>query len=192
MIKTEIYFFRHAQTEWNQQRRFQGQKDSALSETGIMQSRKMKERILALNPEIFVTSALNRTKNTLYYALEDSKVNSVFLEMKDFNEAAFGCWEGMLIGDVVQNYESEFRLYREQPHLFAMKGAETYLEIQERAVNGIEKILRKYPGKKTAVITHGMVLLCLTGYLRNIPIKNIRDKVSIPDNTDYIKTSWYC
>ena len=192
MNVTEIFFFRHAQTLWNLEKRFQGQKNSELSETGILQSRQMSEKIKEIAPDIFITSELKRTKDTLMHALGNIERQKYQIEMSDFNEAAFGCWEGMLIEDVMRQFSAEFRTHREQPHLFKMKDAESYEEIQNRALEGVERIIKEFPGKKVAVITHGMTLLCLIGYIRNIPTKHIRDKVSIPDNTDYIKTCWYC
>lgn len=191
MIKTEIYFFRHAQTIWNLQRRFQGQQNSKLSELGIEQSKNMKKKIEAINPEVFITSGLDRTKETLFYALEGSKIEPETVAVQEFNEASFGCWEGMLIDDVKNQYDDHFKVHQDQPHLFHMKDAESYEEVQRRALNGVKWILNEYPGKKIAVITHGMVLLCLIGYIRNIPIKNIREKVTIPDNTDYFKICWF-
>ena len=53
MTTTEIYLFRHAQTLWNEQKRFQGQKNSDLSDLGILQARKMAEKIKLLKPDVF-------------------------------------------------------------------------------------------------------------------------------------------
>jgi probable phosphoglycerate mutase len=187
----EIYFFRHAQTEWNLQKRFQGQKNSDLSENGILQSKKMGKKIMSISPDVFITSGLKRTKDTLKYAIEELNIKKETVEMPTFNEASFGLWEGMKISDVIKNYNSVFETHKNYPHLFKMEGAETYLEIQSRALSGINEIINKYPGKKVAVITHGMTILCLLGYIRNIPIKNIREKIAIPENTDFIKICWY-
>jgi probable phosphoglycerate mutase len=191
MTTTEIYLFRHAQTLWNEQKRFQGQKNSDLSDLGILQARKMAEKIKLLKPDVFITSGLKRTKETLQYALEEMGEERNIYEFIEFNEAAFGNWEGMLLEDVLKEFNVEYDTHKERPHLFRLQGAETYFEIQNRSIKGIKKILGKFPGKKVAVVTHGMVILCLTGYLRNIPIKRIREKVSIPNNTDFIKTCWY-
>lgn len=190
MISCEIYLFRHAQTQWNLEKRFQGQQDSPLSEMGQLQSKKMAETLEVIDPEIFVTSTLNRTKETARIALEEWGQKKEIIEMTELKESAFGPWEGMMIDDVKRDFPDEFKAHRTTPHLFEMKGVERYEDIQKRGLEGLKKLARKYSGKRIVVVTHGLLLLCVLAGIRNIPLRLAREKIAIPDNTEYVRVDW--
>ncbi len=190
MITCEMYLFRHAQTQWNQEKRFQGQQDSPLSELGTLQSKKMAEALEVIDPEIIVTSTLNRTKETARIALEEWGHDKEMIEMAELKESAFGPWEGMMIDDVKRDFPDEFNSHRTTPHLFEMEGVERYEDIQKRGLEGLKKIAGNYPGKRIVVVTHGLLLLCILAGIRNIPLSMAREKIAIPDNTEYVRVDW--
>ncbi len=190
MIPCEMYLFRHAQTRWNLEKRFQGQKDSPLSEMGKLQSKKMAEILQVINPEIVVTSTLDRTKETARLALEEWGQALEIIEMEELKESAFGPWEGMMIDDVKRDFPEEFNSHRTTPHLFEMEGVERYEDIQKRGLEGLKKIAQKHPGKRVVVVTHGLLLLCVLAGIRNIPLSLAREKITIPDNTEYVYVDW--
>ena len=190
MIPCEMYLFRHAQTRWNLEKRFQGQKDSPLSEMGKLQSKKMAEILQVINPEIVVTSTLDRTKETARLALEEWGQALEIIEMEELKESAFGPWEGMMIDDVKRDFPEEFNSHRTTPHLFEMEGVERYEDIQKRGLEGLKKIAQKHPGKRVVVVTQGLLLLCVLAGIRNIPLSLAREKITIPDNTEYVYVDW--
>lgn len=190
MNSCEMYLFRHAQTQWNLEKRFQGQQDSPLSELGKLQSKKMAEILKVINPEIVVTSTLDRTKETARIALEAWGQEREILEMEELKESAFGPWEGMMIDDVKRDFPEEFNSHRTTPHLFEMEGVERYEDIQKRGLEGLKKIAQSYPGKRVVVVTHGLLLLCVLAGIRNIPLSLAREKITIPDNTEYVRVDW--
>lgn len=55
-----IFLVRHGQTEWNADRRPQGQTGIALNDRGRDQARSTSSMILAMGPDIVVTSDLAR------------------------------------------------------------------------------------------------------------------------------------
>jgi len=188
--RCEQYLFRHAQTKWNLEKRFQGQQDSPLSELGVMQSKKMAETLEVIKPDIVITSSLKRTKETARIALEQWGESREKSEMAELNESAFGPWEGMLIDEVIQDYPEAFNQHRNSPHLFQMEGVEGYADIQTRGIRGLEKIAREHVGKRVVVVTHGLLLLCVLAGIRDIPLEMAREKIAIPDNTEYVRVDW--
>ncbi|MFP4462182.1 MAG: histidine phosphatase family protein [Thermotogota bacterium] len=190
MNRCELYLFRHAQTKWNLEKRFQGQQDSPLSELGELQSKKMANALEMIKPDIVITSTLKRAKETARIALEEWGQFKETVEMEELKESAFGPWEGMMIDDVMRNFPEEFNLHRTSPHLFELEGVERYEEIQKRGLLGLSIIAEKYPGKKVVVVTHGLLLLCVLAAIREIPLKMSREKITIPDNTEYVRVDW--
>ena len=191
MNLTEFFLARHANTVWNSERRFQGQKDSPLSPEGIRQSKAFSKTLDEIKPDVIFTSKLMRAKETARHAIENTKKDYLVFEYEELNESAFGPWEGMKLEDVKRDYREAFEKHRNAPHLFSMAGAETYTQVQTRAIKGIKRIARDFPEKRVLVVTHGLTLLCILGYIRNIPLDIIRDKIDIPGNTEYIKIDWF-
>lgn len=64
MSKTEIYIFRHGETDWNKERRFQGHTDIPLNQNGRQQASELALKIRKINPELILTSDLLRAKQT--------------------------------------------------------------------------------------------------------------------------------
>lgn len=190
MNRCEMYLFRHAQTKWNLEKRFQGQQDSPLSELGVIQSKKMAEMLEVIKPDIVITSTLKRTKETARIALEQWGKTLEVNEMEELNESAFGAWEGMMIDDVMRDYPEEFNQHRNFPHLFQMEGVERYEDLQTRGIKGLEQIAQEHPGKRVVVVTHGLLLLCILAGIRDIPLEMAREKITIPDNTEYVRIDW--
>ena len=61
---TEILLIRHGETEWNLQRRMQGQQDSPLTPLGLQQARQVARRLRALPHAALYTSDLGRAYQT--------------------------------------------------------------------------------------------------------------------------------
>ena len=64
-----LYFVRHGETDWNAERRYQGQTDIPLNDRGRAQSRRNGEALRAFLPHIagadFVASPLGRARETM-------------------------------------------------------------------------------------------------------------------------------
>ncbi len=183
----EIYLFRHGQTIWNLEKRFQGQKDSPLSPLGIEQSENMADKLMEIKPDVIVTSTLKRAKDTAKIALNKWGRDFDIFEMEELKESAFGVWEGMRVEDVMRDFPHEFDLHRNHPSLFNMDGAESPEDVQKRGIRGLKKIAALFQGKRVVGVTHGMLMQCVLSAIRKIPLEKAREKIQMPDNTDYVR-----
>ena len=59
-----LYLIRHGQTVWNSSGRYQGRTDVALSEKGIAQAEKTKERFRTVSLDGVISSPLKRAAHT--------------------------------------------------------------------------------------------------------------------------------
>jgi len=97
--------WRHGQTVWNAERRFQGQSDIPLDETGQAQAERAARLLAALRPDLIVSSDLSRASGTAA-ALARLTGLEVALD-KDLRERSGGCWEGLTDTEIRTRYPVE-------------------------------------------------------------------------------------
>jgi probable phosphoglycerate mutase len=97
--------WRHGQTVWNAERRFQGQSDIPLDETGQAQAERAARLLAALRPDLIVSSDLARAAGTAA-ALARLTGLEVALD-KDLRERHGGCWEGLTDTEIRTRYPVE-------------------------------------------------------------------------------------
>ena len=97
--------WRHGQTEWNAERRLQGQSDIPLDETGQAQAERAARLLAALRPDLIVSSDLSRAAGTAA-ALARLTGLEVTLD-KDLRERSGGSWEGLTDTEIRTRYPVE-------------------------------------------------------------------------------------
>ncbi len=97
--------WRHGQTVWNAERRFQGQSDIPLDETGQAQADRAARLLAGLRPDLIVSSDLSRAAGTAA-ALARLTGLEVTLD-KDLRERHGGCWEGLTDSEIRARYPAE-------------------------------------------------------------------------------------
>jgi probable phosphoglycerate mutase len=94
-----LYVIRHGQTDWNAQRRLQGQKDVPLNDTGRLQAAQNGETLQRLVGDAdgfaFVASPLGRTRETMQILRASMGLDPLAYTTDDrLVELSFGDWEG--------------------------------------------------------------------------------------------------
>ena len=97
--------WRHGQTVWNAERRFQGQSDIPLDGTGQAQAERAARLLAALRPDLIVSSDLSRAAGTAA-ALARLTDLEVILD-KDLRERSGGSWEGLTDTEIRTRYPVE-------------------------------------------------------------------------------------
>jgi glucosyl-3-phosphoglycerate phosphatase len=97
--------WRHGQTVWNAERRFQGQSDIPLDEVGQAQAERAARLLAALRPDLIVSSDLSRAAQT---AAPLSRLTGLEVTLdKDLRERSGGCWEGLTDTEIRTRYPVE-------------------------------------------------------------------------------------
>jgi broad specificity phosphatase PhoE len=153
----ELHLIRHGETNWNKERRVQGQSESHLTDLGIQQAKELGQRISHLEfNKIYCSSSL-RTRQTAEHAFPESTTEINYLD--ELREIFLGPWEGHLYEDLAQREPESHRHFWEQPHLFQVSGAESFFELQQRAIDAVAKIETTHrAGRKVAIVSHGALI----------------------------------
>ena len=87
---------------WNAERRFQGQSDCPLDETGRAQADRAARLLAALGPDLIISSDLSRAASTAAPLARLTGL-TVILD-KDLRERHGGCWEGLTDTEIRERY----------------------------------------------------------------------------------------
>ncbi len=173
---TTLYLVRHGETDWNAERRVQGQMDSVLNQRGAEQAAALRPGIENLQIQQAYTSTSVRTRQTADILLANTDLP--LIADPDLREIKLGPWEGVLWADVDKSYPHESAEFKNNPHLFSLDGAESYLDVQERAVNCLQRIVAECAEKavdRVLIVSHGMFIKTLIGGLAGIPAERLRE-----------------
>ena len=155
-MNTTITLVRHGETEWNVLGKFQGCKDIALSNEGILQAQYLSEKFKNKFDYIF-TSPLKRARKTAEIISKGSDITPI-VEI-GITEIDFGEWEGLTIKEVETNFSKEFLEWKTDEINGPMCGGEQSLKIASiRAKRAILKIVMKHPGKNIIIVAHGGII----------------------------------
>jgi broad specificity phosphatase PhoE len=149
---TTIILWRHGNTDWNNQQRFQGQTDVPLNERGLAQAAAAAQRLAALKPELLISSDLSRCAATAA-ALGDATGLPVERDVR-LRERCFGEWETLTRSEVMQQFPeawARWRAYDPQPGW----GIEPIADLGKRMAEVIGQTAERMPGKTSVLVTHG-------------------------------------
>ena len=152
-----LLLIRHAQTEWNIQRRFQGHGDSPITEEGQEQLQRLKSRLAGLEFDVVYSSDLRRT-------METSKMLSGKQRVKEprLRERGVGILEGLNLEQIMAEHAEAFRAFRSGDKDHQIEGGESLQNALNRAWTFLEEMPEKHPGAELAAVSHaGLIrLIC--------------------------------
>lgn len=153
---SHLYIVRHGETDWNRESRFQGGKNSPLTKKGKVQATQTSSLLADIPLTRVYVSKLGRAIETTRIILNNRAIE--YTTISQLNEIGLGSWEGLLMEAVKQQNPVEYDHFFNKPHMFHLKGAESFQQLQDRAVNALQTIIRQDQGKHILVVTHWMVI----------------------------------
>lgn len=163
----DLYVFRHGQTDYNKQKRWQGHLDTDLDETGISQAQSLRPLIQKIQPTIMLSSDLKRAKDTAYIARHDLKIE--IAKTPALREIHVGIMEGKTTPEI-ESLIPDFQKWRnpQYPH-FRLPGGESIDEHRQRVLHFIIDFLQSTSHRKIAIATHGGTLMRMMEFCENAP-----------------------
>lgn len=155
-----LFLIRHGETDWNADRRLQGQIDTGLNGRGRAQAREAAHTLCAVAADItstaFLSSPLTRTRETLEILMGELVTMGRLTEPKPCTtdarlmELSFGCWEGLTWKEVRRKDQGDYAARNADIWNVAPPGGESYAQLASRAGPLLASLA---PG--TAVVAHG-------------------------------------
>ena len=175
-MAVKLFLIRHGQTLWNQEGRYQGDKDIDLTKEGIRQARLTAEYLSDVNFSNIYSSPLKRAVDTANIINKTNKGKNLKIIIRDnFKEMHFGKWEGMKFEQLGKVFPEEFHQWLNDPYNYCPTGGESFKQVKERSIKEIENIVKENEeGSNVAVVAHGGVILSILVYWLQIPLPRWR------------------
>jgi probable phosphoglycerate mutase len=162
-----VVIWRHGQTAWNVEGRFQGQTDVDLDDVGRSQAARSAALLAALRPTSVVSSDLRRAEATAR-VLAGITGLPVALDPR-LRETHGGVWQGLTGAEMRERYAEEFEAWVHGADIPA-EGAEGRVEVGRRVVAAIDDALTELaPDSTLVVVTHGGAARSAIGTLLGLP-----------------------
>ncbi|MFB7370488.1 histidine phosphatase family protein [Streptomyces sp. NPDC056222] len=158
-----IVLWRHGQTSWNLERRFQGSTDIELTETGVAQARRSARLLASLKPDAIIASDLKRAAATAgeLAALTGHTV----AHDSALRETYAGEWQGLTHDEIVARYGEQYAAWKRGEPV-RRGGGELETEVADRAAPVVLEHADKLPEDGTlVVVSHGGTIRTTIGRL---------------------------
>lgn len=154
-MRKDFYIFRHGETDYNKERRWQGcGLNPPLNETGVAQAKELTGLLQDKDLQIIYSSPLKRALQTAEIVNETFRLPIEIIP--DLREGCFGEAEGMLKTEIAQKYPDIFEAWYngEDDMDIGFPEGETKRQMQERMLGVLER-LRDVPYQRIGIASHG-------------------------------------
>ncbi|MFD7918200.1 histidine phosphatase family protein [Streptomyces sp. NPDC059740] len=162
-----LVLWRHGQTAWNLERRFQGTTDIPLTEVGVRQARRAARLLAALRPDAVIASDLQRARAT---AAELTEITGLAATHDAaLRETYAGDWQGLTHEEILERYGEQYTAWK-RGETVRRGGGELETEVADRAAPAVLAAADKLPdGGTLVVVSHGGTLRTTIGRLLGLP-----------------------
>jgi 2,3-bisphosphoglycerate-dependent phosphoglycerate mutase len=156
MSRTLLCLARHGETNWNFERRFQGQLDIALNLRGRAQAQALARELASAHFDRIYTSDLSRAAATAAPIAKALGLDpEVRIELREKND---GDWQGFTHPEIAERFPGDYHRYHERDLDFAIPGGEALGDFAARVRDALENIACAHPGETLLVVAHAGVL----------------------------------
>ncbi|TKA13219.1 histidine phosphatase family protein [Actinacidiphila oryziradicis] len=158
-----LVLWRHGQTAWNLEGRFQGTTDIPLTEIGVAQARRAARLLAGLQPYAIVSSDLQRAAAT---AAELAAITGLDISYDEgLRETFAGVWQGLTHQEINERFGDEYAAWKRGEPI-RRGGGELETEVADRVAPVVLRAAEKLPDSGTlVVVSHGGAIRTAIGRL---------------------------
>lgn len=168
----KLYIIRHGETDWNKERRLQGQSNTKLNAYGRELAVITGEALKDINFDYIFSSPLDRSLETARLILKNDNADIVTDDR--LKEISFGNYEGVPAADI----PTEFNKFFDAPDEYIPPlGGETYEELLSRTNSFLNDVVRplsiKDPEATAVIFGHGAMNKSIMVNLQGLGVKDM-------------------
>ncbi|MDP3540662.1 MAG: histidine phosphatase family protein [Azonexus sp.] len=170
---TRICLVRHGETEWNAERRIQGQIDIGLNATGLRQAAAAGRWLKGAGIVALYSSDLKRAWATALALGEALGLTpSAVPEMR---ERRYGVFEGLTYDEAKAKHPDGYAAFEGRNADYDFESGESLKAMYARVTGKLKEIAAAHPGRNVAVVLHGGVLDIINRFVRGNSLETPRD-----------------
>ncbi|STD25804.1 phosphoglycerate mutase [Enterobacter asburiae] len=187
----QVYLVRHGETQWNAERRIQGQSDSPLTEKGVQQAWQVAERartlaLRTLSPAILVAHSRRRASLQMPAAVTScwSRACASWI---------WGVLEKRHIDTLTEAEEGWRRTLVNGTEDGRIPEGESMQELSVRMHAALAECLKLPAGSRPLLVSHGIALGCLVSTILGLPAyaeRRLRLRNCSISRIDYQESAW--
>jgi alpha-ribazole phosphatase len=161
----KLLITRHGETDFNLARRYQGQSDIPLNQTGIQQAELIAKRLTGEKIDAVYSSDLSRAADTA------KKIASMQMQSPElqtdprWRELSFGDWEGLNHEEMNAGWHDLVTTWYADPANTSTPNGETLSQLADRVKSVLDELKNKHNDETIVVVSHSgaiQALLCFT------------------------------
>lgn len=189
--EVRFFLFRHGETDWNAEGRFQGHLDIPLNVTGREQARELGLKLRGMNLEVIVSSDLSRALETARIVAEVLRLDPAKIHQDPgIREAHLGDAQGLTLDEIREKLGhdllSRWRSNQVSDADISYPGGETGTQVLERVTTSLQRIVDQNPHwKRVGIATHGGVIRRFVHRILSDASKEPVPPIAIPNGVVY-------
>lgn len=152
---TRIHLVRHGQVIGHDQPRYNGQTDVALTDLGIEQYHRLKERLAENRISACYTSDLSRC--TMGAEIICGQFGLEPVHRNELRELNIGIWEGLTWSEITERWPDEWRARLADLVNYRVPRGENLMDVEQRVMPVIKEIVERHKEQEVLVVGHGGV-----------------------------------
>lgn len=175
MITTRICIVRHGETDWNVEKRIQGQTDIPLNETGHAQALAMAYNASHHQFHAIYSSDLLRASATAQ-ALAD-RIGLEVKQIAQLRERHYGIFQGITASEGAMLYPEAHAYYKTRDLSYDFETGESMTTFAQRTRDAIDWLVRHHEGQTIVAVSHAGLLDIVYRKSTGRPLQTPRDFV---------------
>jgi len=172
-VSTRICIVRHGETDWNAERRVQGQIDIPLNPVGLNQAKAAARGLAGESFSALYSSDLLRARQT---AQQLASRHGLPLRVDAaLRERHYGILQALTAEEARICHPQASLRHAERDPDYAFEGGESLVAFARRVLDGFEALGRRHAGETLLVVTHGGVLDILYRHATGRTLQGKRD-----------------
>lgn len=170
---TQICLVRHGETEWNAERRIQGQIDIGLNETGVRQAMAAGRWLKSAGIVALYSSDLKRAWTTAQSI--GAELGLVPTPVPEMRERRYGVFEGLTYDEAKANHPEGYAAFEGRNADYDFENGESLVTMFDRVTGKLKELAARHPGVTIAIVLHGGVLDIINRFVRGNSLEMPRD-----------------
>jgi alpha-ribazole phosphatase len=167
--RTRVYLARHGEVV--NPGVYNGHTDVDITEEGIRQMERLRDRLKEKNLAAVYSSDLLRTKRGAQIIAQPHGLGPE--NFREFREMDFGRWQGLSYAEVMEQYPSDIPQWMNDLENYRIPGGESILDMGNRAIPKLRELIERHRGQEFALVCHGALNRVILADALHLPFAHL-------------------